>query len=319
MQRIGETQIVKAIRRKTAHVPVRQQQADAEESIRFHPDEIEKGYMAWQLLQCTLPHSNPGNSEPVFIRRSGDLLMTIQPGWNTKKGKSYGYPYGTLPRLLLFWLITEAVKTKSRKLYLGDSLSEFMRKVGLSPATGGGKRGDITRLKDQMLRLFRCKVSFDREGPKRDRWLDMQIAPDADLWWDWDEPEQAALFDSWLKLGETFYQMIYSGRVPIDLRVLRAIRRSPLALDIYTWLCYRVYVINASGRRSDFIPWDDLNMQVGANYANLDEFGRYARKAIRTIAQYWRHKGLKYKFETGGLRLYKSMLSVPTKEKLLLS
>ena len=37
--------------------------------------------------------------------------------------------YGTLPRLLLAWVCTEAVRTQSRELVLGDSLSVFMRKA----------------------------------------------------------------------------------------------------------------------------------------------------------------------------------------------
>ena len=55
-------------------------------------------------------------------------------------------PYGTLPRLLLAWVCTEAVRTQSPELILGDSLSEFMRKVGIY-STSGDKH---TRLRNQM-------------------------------------------------------------------------------------------------------------------------------------------------------------------------
>ena len=40
-------------------------------------------------------------------------------------------PYGIMPRLLLAWVCTEAVRTQSRELVLGRSLSEFMRSVGV--------------------------------------------------------------------------------------------------------------------------------------------------------------------------------------------
>ena len=35
-------------------------------------------------------------------------------------------PYGNIPRLLLAWVCTEAVRTQSRELVLGASLSAFM-------------------------------------------------------------------------------------------------------------------------------------------------------------------------------------------------
>ena len=59
-------------------------------------------------------------------------------------------PYGTLPRLLMAWGSTEAVRTQSRELVLGDSLSEFMRTLGIYNSGGHPK----TRLKNQMQRLF---------------------------------------------------------------------------------------------------------------------------------------------------------------------
>ena len=45
-------------------------------------------------------------------------------------------PFGNIPRLLLAWVSTEAVRTQSRVLVLGASLSEFMRKVGLDLIRG---------------------------------------------------------------------------------------------------------------------------------------------------------------------------------------
>ena len=85
------------------------------------------------------------------------------------RGKILRYPYGTIPRLLLFWMNTEAVKTKSRRLELGHNLSDFIRAVGPDPNTGGGVRSDARRLRNQMERLFRTIISFqvDIEEPHR--------------------------------------------------------------------------------------------------------------------------------------------------------
>ena len=64
-----------------------------------------------------------------------------------------------LPRLLLAWVCTEAVRTQSRELVLGRLLAEFMRQLGMQ-ADSGGSRGEPTRLKNQMRRLFSCSMSL---------------------------------------------------------------------------------------------------------------------------------------------------------------
>ena len=51
------------------------------------------------------------------------------------------------------WVSTEAVRTRSRVLVLGDSLSEFMRSLGIYSSDGKA----YTRLRNQMDRLFSCQ------------------------------------------------------------------------------------------------------------------------------------------------------------------
>ncbi|MDQ2844242.1 MAG: hypothetical protein M3Y72_25020 [Acidobacteriota bacterium] len=62
--------------------------------------------MALQLVLCTLPHSDPGDV-PQWTRRTGSVMLGITPGRDFEKNRSLGYPYDTIPRLLLFWMTTE--------------------------------------------------------------------------------------------------------------------------------------------------------------------------------------------------------------------
>jgi hypothetical protein len=80
---------------------------DAAEAIRLHPDKTEAAFMARQLVQATLPHKNPGEV-PAWSRTNGNLTLTIRPGWDSRKNNAIGYPYGTIPRLLLFWITTNS-------------------------------------------------------------------------------------------------------------------------------------------------------------------------------------------------------------------
>jgi len=294
--------------------PTTKKLLDAAVEIRTtSPDAIERAYMARQLVQCTLPHSNPGNVER-WMRRNGSAALVLQAGWNAEKDCSYGYPYGSLPRLLLFWIVTEAVHTKKRRLQLGASLSEFMRQLGLIPSSAGaGKRSDAKRLRDQMRRLFAARISFqqavDEDGKHGERWRNMDVAPDGELWWDIKEPDQAALWESWIELGEKFYESVIAAPVPLDMRALRALKQSPLALDLYAWATYRVFSVNRK-KIPQFIPWDGLKSQIGCEYGDTKDFKKKANGALRKVRSVY--PALKISPARGGFMLHPGPTAVPS-------
>lgn len=253
---------------------------DAAVEIRQSPESVERAYMARQLVQCTLPHSDPGNV-PVWTRTNGALTLAIRPHVDLKTKRAL-YPYGSIPRLLLFWIVTEATQKRSRHIRLGNSLDSFIREIGLNPRTGGGKRGDAARLQQQMERLFRAVITFEDSRETHKAYVDMQIAPRGVLWWDPKRSQQDNLWDSWIELGEDFYEAITAASVPVDLRALRALKRSPLALDLYAWLTYTAFA--ASQRRtSRIVPWEGLHAQMGAEYAELRQFRAKVLQTLKKI------------------------------------
>ena len=112
--------------------------------------------MARLLALCSLPRTNPGNRKE-YKRVNGPYTLYMNAVGGCK------LPFGNLPRLLLAWVCTEAVRTQSRELVLGRSLSKFMRTLGIN-STSGGVRGEQTRLRNQMKRLFGCTVSLLYQG-----------------------------------------------------------------------------------------------------------------------------------------------------------
>lgn len=247
------------------------------------PADQDKAFLARHLVQTTLPHANPGNV-PVWTRKNGNLTLLIQQGYD-ENGCPYGHPYGTIPRLLLYWMTTEALRTKSNKLELGDSLSEFMVALGLDPSRGG-KRSDANRLKDQMLRLFEARISFKSRiersgviGEAKDR---MQIAQQTMLWWDQDHYESHDTWTNYVVLDPRFYRAITASPVPVDIRVLQAIRRSPLALDLYSLLTYQSYVAHKRGQPR-FISWRQLQTALGTSYERLDNLRAAVKSAMTKI------------------------------------
>jgi hypothetical protein len=233
--------------------------------------------MARILVQATLPHSRPhkGPNPHEFERVNGrfTLYMNAPP--------SVGLPYGSYPRLALAWLSTEAVRTRSREIELGPTFSSFMYKLGLTPVTG--KRGTTSRLRHQLHRLFsttiRCSYqeTGDRDGradgrdslsPVSCAGVGYTIAHRHQLWWSPRDPDQRPLWKSVVVLSAEFYDELVAHAVPIDLRALKALKGSPLALDIYAWLTYRMSYL----RRPCLIPWEALQTQFGADYGRLRDF-----------------------------------------------
>ena len=274
--------------------PDRGKLLDAATAIRLSPDKEEAAFIARQLVQATLPHKNPGNV-PLWSRTNGDLTLTIQPGQD--RGKLLGYPYGTIPRLLLFWITTEALRTGKPRLELGNSLAAFMRELGLDPSRGG-KRSDAKRLRDQMERLFRARISFDQVRGERKAWLDMQVAPKGMSWWDDRAPEQQTLWDNWIQLSEDFFQAITAAPVPVDMRALKALKRSPLALDLYAWATYTAYQTQKK-QESRFVSWEQLHEQFGGDYAEVRNFQSKASATLRKVQAVY--PDLKIEFERGGV------------------
>jgi len=216
------------------------------------------GFMARALVQATLPHKRVTGSE--FTRRNGAYTLTLLAP------SHIGLPYGTVPRLLLAWLTTEAVKTQSRDLELGDSLSEFMRALDLVPT--GGRWGSISRLKGQTRRLFASTVSASYADQEKVAEAGYRLADRSMLLWDAKGPEQAGLWRSTVTLTEAFYREIVEHPVPVDMRAIRALKRSPMALDIYCWLTYR----SSYAKRDSIIPWPALAVQFGAEYGRVRDF-----------------------------------------------
>lgn len=226
--------------------------------------------MARALIQATLPHSKPVTNE--FCRKNGKYtLVMLAPS-------AIGLPYGAMPRLILSWISTEAVRTKDPVVKLGNSLSAFMRELDL--VATGGKWGTIPRVKEQMMRLLSTSISCSYEDSAQWSTSGFRIADGAHLWWNPKLPNQTDFWESSISLGNTFFRELIDHPVPVDMRALRALRRSPMALDIYCWLTYRMSYL----RKATKIPWPALAKQFGAEYGRADNFKVAFLSAMRKVS-----------------------------------
>jgi len=283
---------------------------DVAAAIRDTPDVIQAdalGFSTRVLVQAGLPHSNPRGNPAAWTRTNGDFSLVVQPRI-LPNGKSIGYPYGSIPRLILAFICSEVVRTKSREIALGRSLADFMRALHLW--NSGGERGDITRVKDQLYRLVNCNIHFyygNAENLKVTASSSQSIADEYCFWWDRESPDQISLKDSVIVLTEKFHREILAHPVPLDMRILEGLKSSALALDLYTWLTYRVFGLE----RPQNISWAALQKQMGSDYADRRDFKRRVKEWLFRLRALW--PDLNVDEIDGGLRLRPSRPSVPSR------
>ena len=272
--------------------------------------DAEVGFMARMTVLCSLPRTNPG-SLSQYVRRNGPYTFIMSTATLN------GLPYGNLPRLLLVWVCTEAVRTQSRVLILGSSLSGFMRKLGIR-SDSGGVRGEQTRLRKQMKRLFGCTVSLIYEDEHGEARVSSLVADRGEFWWNERKPDESSLWESRIELGEKFFQEIIGHPIPLDMNTLQALKRSPLGLDLYMWLVYRIFTLTSPFRLS----WRQLYRQFGldpvkaTNKRTVQNFRHEVLRELKKIKTAW--PDLNYGTAKGVLILFPSKPAIPPAQQLSL-
>ena len=188
-------------------------------------------FMNLVLSVCALPRRSMGHQRQ-YVRRTGDYMLAFNA-----TDPDYGLPYGVYPRLLFAWICTEAVRTKTPRLVLGRSLNEFLTTLGIKSSNSRGNWDVRTHVIRQMQRLFGCVIHLE-VAQEESRLEGVQpfisgIAEIQNLWWDPRDPEVQMLWTSSIELNHRLFREIVEHAVPLDMRILRAIRRSPLGIDLY--------------------------------------------------------------------------------------
>ena len=261
------------------------------------------GFMARMMALCSLPRTNPGNRKE-YKRVNGPFTLYMVAGGGNK------LPFGNIPRLLLAWVSTEAVRTQSREISLGRSLSGFMRKLGMEDRSGS-PRGDRTRLRNQMKRLFGCSVQLIYEDERVTASMTSPVASRAEFWWNERKPDEPLLFNSKIRLGEDLFNEIISHPVPLDMNTLKALKRSTLGLDLYLWLVYRTFALKRPLR----LTWRLLYSQFGTdpdkahNKKTIQNFRVQVLRELKKIKLAWPE--LNYATAPGVLILLPSKPAIP--------
>ncbi|WP_081089762.1 replication protein RepA [Xylella fastidiosa] len=280
----------------------------AAEIAMERPGDDDRAYMHSIMCQVGLPRSKvEGNS---FERVSGAAALLIEAGklWDGKRFVQQSIPYGPMPRLILAWMNTYAVRCNTPVIPIGDSASEFLKILGKTP--NGGVRGAFTTFKKQIQALSACRMTLGFNTNGHAHTYEGKPIKHFDAWLSGKE-EQRPLWPGTVTFSDDYYQTLKLHAVPLDLRAYMELKSSALAMDVYIWAAQRLYRIEG---RPVVLYWSNLRNQFGQEYTGKEADKNFKKKflpALRAMLAVYPEARIKQ--VTGGIMLIASPPPIPFK------
>jgi hypothetical protein len=236
-------------------------------------------YMHAIMCLVSLPRS--AQKELVFKRTNGYSGIVLEAGslWMNGVFVQQALPYGSRPRIIMAHISSEAVRTQSKEVCVGDSMHDFMKGLGIN--TGGR---EYARFKNQLYRLAACRMVLGlttyENGTEKNITINTQPISKFEAWLTPDE-NQKVMWPGILQLSNEFFNTLIEHAVPLDRRALQALKHSALCLDIYCWLAHRLCRIQK--RNGVNLSWGNLKYQLGQEYKNSKDFKREFKNALRQV------------------------------------
>lgn len=276
----------------------------AEASAEIFGEEADKpGFLHAVLAQCALPYRNPPAGSVEYVRQNGRASIVLQAGMlvnpKTRQLEKQGLPYGSKPRLLMLHLCSEAVRQQSPVVPIADSMTGFMKTLGLRVT--GGKTGTIGAFKGQLNRLAATRIQLLYADDDRASMLNAVPIERFDVWFPSD-PRQRMLWPSEVQLSAQFFDSLKEHALPLDWRAVRALQHNARALDCYTWLAHRLPRVRKTA--GELVSWKALHGQFGGDTKRPKDSKPEMIAALRAaLAVYGKAR---IDEEDNGLRLHRS-------------
>jgi Plasmid encoded RepA protein len=233
------------------------------------------------FCQTGLPYRNPGAEVREWERINGRASLKVLAGEaldpKSMRWVQLGLPFGVKPRLILIHLASEAVRTGSPAVEVGDSVTAFTTRL-LKRAPIGP---DIRLIKQQLAALAAAtiKIGFARTED-RATMLAAHIVERFDVWLPKDQ-RQRVMWPTTIRLSHEFFTSLQDHAVPLDERAVAALSTSCMALDVYCWLAQRLHRVPSG--RPVLVPWPALKLQFGWHYDQMKHFKARMRPVLAEV------------------------------------
>ena len=274
------------------------------------------GYTSKLFVQALFPYRKTDEEKRVIETAQGRIVVYADGG----------LPYGKYPRLIMAYIITRAVENAGKlkagkidfeqavRIPLGHSMNHFLQAIGIHGRGTGGKKGTLSIVREQLLRLADARVTVKEDDGVRARGKHTQIMDEWDLWFDARDPNQGSFIESYIKLTPQFFQHIIEAPIPIDLAVLRQLTK-PRSMDIYIWLTVKQFWLSKNNRDSYLFTWDMMAQSFATKKLKTAvgrrDFRNEIKKAIHDVQAVWPNCGIKADLE--GVTVTKTSPSVEKK------
>ena len=235
-------------------------------------------YQHTVFCQTALPYRDPGDDVREWKRIQGRAVLKVQAvdalddhGQDVR----LGLPYGPKPRLIMSYLNRQALITQSREIEVEDSLTAFVRKLGLDT---GGKT--LRPIKEQLNRLSAAyfRIAVAKEGGSYN--VNAVVLSGIDLWVQHDDRQQV-LWPKVVELSRDYLDSLERHAVPLDETALGALSHNAMALDVYAWLAQRLHRVPKG--HDQLVTWVNLHDQFGVGYGRLFKFRQVFRRVLRQV------------------------------------
>jgi hypothetical protein len=248
------------------------------------------------FAMTSLPHKR---IEEALWRRQGHRTTLLVESGRTGKGDWIGVPYGSVARLILLYLQTEAIRSNNPEVELGRSMHAWLSRMGIS---AGGKNYKLVT--EQARRISACRLTFLTEisgAELRQNGAFVQNAITLTA----DDDRQRALWQESVRLDAGFWRSLKEHPVPVREEAVRAIGARSLALDVYIWLAYRLHALS----RPTMITWAAMHAQFGAGFKAVRQLKPTFKEALGlALAVY---PEARVELEATGVVLHPSLPAVP--------
>jgi hypothetical protein len=213
------------------------------------------------FAMAALPHKK--TAEAIWEKDGGTVKLLVESGLDADRNP-VGIPYGSVARMILLYLQTQAVRTQSREVELGASMNAWLKALDIPV---GGKTYQVVR--EQSHRISRCRLTFFRRTDKAELVTNGAFVRDAILPLD-PTHAQLPLWQERVRLDEGFYQSLIEHPLPLREAAVRQISSRSMAIDLYVWLAYRLHALS----KPVPVTWQALRRQFGESYSELRFFRR---------------------------------------------
>lgn len=253
--------------------------------LRVQDEEPVPAFLHSALCAMSLPTKRPKDDTLPIVREDGKYALAINPRPVLQNidgrpvMKSLGVPYGAYPRVALIYLLSQAVTKRSRDVYLGRNFTEWMRRLGYQTVSYG-PRGTANLMREQVDRLLACEWQIRWDGSDsgdnafavRDVKISNEYAGSLD---------KNGSFAREIRMSEGFYSHLVDHAVPLNEVAIRELKGIPTALDLYTYLAYRLPRIAST--KGQIISWDQLAKHLG-NDADSKRFRQTVRETMQIVS-----------------------------------